>query len=73
VLGLVRSWRKNIFWVQTVCYWQETHGIDMLQDYISRGIAVHILIWDPRIVVLGSSSFNGVEFRVEWLLARGVD
>jgi hypothetical protein len=62
VLGLVRSWRIDSLRVETVCYWQETHGIDMLQDYISRGIAVHILIWDPRIGVLGSSTFDGVEF-----------
>ena len=35
-----------------------------------QGIAVHILIWDPGIGVLGSSSFDGVEFRVEWLLGE---
>ena len=35
VLGLVRSWRTNSFRVETMCYLQETHGIDMLQDYIS--------------------------------------
>jgi hypothetical protein len=40
----------------------------MLQDYISRGIAVHILIWDLGIGVLGSSTFDAVEFRVESLL-----
>jgi hypothetical protein len=42
----------------------------MLQDYISRCIAVHILIWDPGIGMLGSSTFDGVEFRVEWLLGE---
>jgi len=70
MLGLVRSWRKYSFQVEIVCYLQETHGIDMLQDYISRDITVHILIWDPGIGVLGSSSFHGVEFRVEWLLGE---
>ena len=63
VLGLVRSWRTDSFRVETMCYLQETHGFDMLQDYISRGIAVHILIWDPEIGVLGSSMFDRVEFR----------
>jgi hypothetical protein len=62
VLGLVQSWRTDSFQVKTVCYWQETHGIDMLQDYISRGIAVHILIWDSGIGVLGSLVFDGIEF-----------
>jgi hypothetical protein len=70
VLRLVRSCRTDLFRVETMCYLQETYGIDMLQDYISRGIAVHILIWDPGIGVLGSSTFDGVEFRVEWLLGE---
>ena len=34
---------------------QETHGVDILQDYTSQGIAVHILIWDLGIRLLGSS------------------
>jgi hypothetical protein len=70
VLGLVWSGRTDSFRFETVCYLQETHGSDMLQDYISRGIAVHILIWDPGIGMLGSSTFDGVEFRVEWLLGE---
>jgi hypothetical protein len=70
VLGLVWSSRIDSFRFETVCYLQETHGSDMLQDYISQGIAVHILIWDPGIGVLGSSAFDGVEFRVEWLLGE---
>jgi hypothetical protein len=40
----------------------------MLQNYTPQGIAVHILIWDPGIGVLGNSAFDGVEFRVERLL-----
>jgi hypothetical protein len=44
-----------------VCYLQETHGVDILQDYTSQGIAVHILIWDPGIGVLGSPEFDGVK------------
>jgi hypothetical protein len=40
----------------------------MLQNYTSRDIAVHILIWDLGIGVLGSSVFDGVEFQVEWFL-----
>jgi hypothetical protein len=44
---------------------QETHGVDVLQDYTLQGTAVHILIWDPGIGVLGSLEFDGVEIRVE--------
>jgi hypothetical protein len=62
VLGLVWSCRTESFWVEVVCYLRETHGVDMLQNYTSQGIAVHILIWDPGIGVLGSSVFDGVEF-----------
>jgi hypothetical protein len=40
----------------------------MLQNYTPQGIVVDILIWDPGIGVLGSSTFDGVEFRVEWFL-----
>jgi hypothetical protein len=51
-----------------VCYFHETHGVHMLQDYTSQGIAVHILIWDPGIGFIGSSVFDGVDFQVErWL------
>ena len=49
---------------------QETHAVDMLKNYTPQGIAVHILIWDPGIGVLGSSAFDRVEFRVEWLLGE---
>jgi hypothetical protein len=62
VLCLVWSWRSNSFRVEAVCYLQETHGVNISQDYTSQGIAVHILIWDPGIGVLGSSEFDGVEF-----------
>jgi hypothetical protein len=68
MLGLVWYGRTNSFQFETVCYLQETHGSDMLHDYISQGIAIHILIWNPGIGVLGSSTFDGVEFQVEWLL-----
>jgi hypothetical protein len=34
---------------------QETHGVDVLHEYTSHGTAVHILILDPGIGVLGSS------------------
>jgi hypothetical protein len=70
VSGLIWSGRTDSFWVEAVCYLQETRGVDMLQNYISRGIAVHILIWDPGIGMLGSSMFDGVEFQVEWLLGE---
>jgi hypothetical protein len=70
MLGLVRSWRIDSFRVEIMCYLQETHGIDMLQDYISPGIVVHILILDLGIGVLDSSTFDGVEFQVEWLLVE---
>jgi hypothetical protein len=65
VLGLVWSGRTYSFQVEAICYLQETHGVDMLQNYTSQGIAIHILIWDLGIGVLGSSVFDGVEFRVE--------
>jgi hypothetical protein len=70
VLGLVWSWRSYSFHVEAMCYLQETHGVDFSQDYTSQGIAVHILTWDPGIGVLGSSEFDGVEFRVERLLGE---
>jgi hypothetical protein len=35
VLGLVWSWRSDLFRVEAVCYLQEIHGVDMLQDYTS--------------------------------------
>jgi hypothetical protein len=35
VLGLVWSWRLESFRVEAVCYLQETHGVDILQDYTS--------------------------------------
>jgi hypothetical protein len=47
VLVLVWTWRIDSFQVEAMCHLQETHGVDMLQDYASQGIAVHILIWDP--------------------------
>jgi hypothetical protein len=68
VLSLVCFGRIDAFWVEAMCYLQETHGVDMLQNYTSQGIVVDILIWDPGIGVLGSSTFDGFEFRVEWLL-----
>jgi hypothetical protein len=44
VLVLVWTWRMGSFWVEAMCHWQETHGVDMFQDYASQGIAVHVLI-----------------------------
>jgi hypothetical protein len=35
------------FQVEAMCQLQETHGVDMFQDYASLGITVHVLIWDP--------------------------
>jgi hypothetical protein len=35
VLGLVWFGRTDSFRFETVCYLQETHGSNMLQDYIS--------------------------------------
>jgi hypothetical protein len=68
VLSLVWFGRIDPFRVEAMCYLQETHGVDMLQNYTPQGIVVDILIWDPGIGVLGSSTFDGFEFRVEWLL-----
>jgi hypothetical protein len=52
---------------------QETHGVDVLQDYTSQGTAVRILIWDPGIGVLGSLEFDGVDIRVERLLEELIE
>jgi hypothetical protein len=68
MLNLVWSGRIDPFRVEAMCYLHETHGVDMLQNYTPQGIVVDILIWDLGIGVLYSSSFDGVEFRVEWLL-----
>jgi hypothetical protein len=68
MMSLVWFGRIDLFQVEAMCYLQETHGLDMLQNYTPQGIAVHILIWDPGIGVLGSSALDGVEFRVEWFL-----
>jgi hypothetical protein len=62
MLILVWTWRVDSFWVEAMCPLQATHGVDMLQDYTSQGIAVPILIWDPRIRVLGSSMLDGAYF-----------
>jgi hypothetical protein len=70
VLSLVWSGRIDPFWVEAIFYVQETHGVDMLKNYTPQGIAVHILIWDPGIGVLGSSAFDRIEFQVEWLLGE---
>jgi hypothetical protein len=45
-----------------MCHLQETHGVDMLQDYASQGITIHVLIWDPWGRVRDSSSFDGAYF-----------
>jgi hypothetical protein len=52
---------------------QETLGVEVLQDYTLQGTAVHILIWDPGIGVLGSPEFDGVEIRVEQLLEELIE
>ena len=70
MLSLVWSGRIDPFRVEAIFYVQETHGVDMLKNYTPQGIAVHILIWDPGIGVLGSSAFDRVEFQVEWLLGE---
>ena len=70
MLSLVWSGRIHPFQVEAIFYVQETHGVEMLKNYTPQGIAVHILIWDPGIGVLGSLAFDGAEFRVEWLLGE---
>jgi hypothetical protein len=52
-----------------MCHLQETHGVVMLQDYASQGIAVHVLIWDPGDRVRDSSTLDGaycVSHRWTW-------
>jgi len=69
VLVLVWTWRMNSFRVEAMCHVQETHGVDMFQDYASQGIAVHVLIWDPGDGVHDSSSLDGaycVSHRWTW-------
>jgi hypothetical protein len=61
MLGLVWSWRSDSFLVEIECYFQETLGVEVLQDYIVQGTAVHILILDPGIGVLGSPWFDVVD------------
>jgi hypothetical protein len=46
MLVLVWTWRIDSFRVEARSHLQETHGVDMLQDYASQGIAIHVLIWD---------------------------
>jgi hypothetical protein len=46
---------------------QESLCVDDLQDYILQGTAIHILVWDPRIRVIGSPVVDVVEIRVERL------
>ena len=45
-----------------MCHLQETHGVDMLQDYASQGITIHVLIWDPWGRVRDSSTLDGAYF-----------
>ena len=67
-MSLVWFGRIDPFRVEAMCYLQENHGVYMLQNYTPQGIVVDIMIWDPKIGVLGSSTFDGFEFRVKWLL-----
>jgi hypothetical protein len=62
VLVLVWTSRIDSFRVEAMCHLQETHGVDMLQDYASHGIAVHVLIWDPGDRVRDSSALDGTYF-----------
>jgi hypothetical protein len=69
VLVLVWTWRMDSFRDEAMCHVQETHGVDMFQDYASQGIAVHVLIWDPGGGVRDSSSLDGaycVSHRWTW-------
>jgi hypothetical protein len=63
----LEGWILYLF-VSLVGGLQETLGVEVLQDYTLQSTAVHILIWDPGIGVLGSPKFDGVEIRVERLL-----
>jgi hypothetical protein len=48
----------------------EVHGVGIIYECTSQGILFHILLWDAGIGVLGSTGFDGVEFRVEWFLGE---
>jgi hypothetical protein len=60
VLILVVSWRMDSVKDEAMSHEQEFHGVDTFQDYASQGLAVHVLIWDPRGRVRDSSSLDGV-------------
>jgi hypothetical protein len=54
---------------EAMCHVQETHGVDIFQDYASQGLAVHDLIWDPGGRVYDCSSLDGfycVSHRWTW-------
>jgi hypothetical protein len=60
VLIFIVSQRMDSFRDEAMCHVQEIHGVDILQDYASQGIAVHVLIWDPGGRVRDSLSLDGV-------------
>jgi hypothetical protein len=47
---------------EAMCHVHEIHGVDIVQDYASQGIAVHVLIWDPGGVAYDSSSLDGIYY-----------
>jgi hypothetical protein len=69
VLVLIWIRRMDSFRDEAMCHVPETPGVDMIQDHASQGIAVHILIWDPRGGVHDSSSLDRaycVSHRWKW-------
>jgi hypothetical protein len=52
-----------------MCQIQETHRVGVFRDYASQGLAVHVLIWDPRGSMCDCSSlyeFYYVSHRWTW-------
>jgi hypothetical protein len=60
VLFLVWNLRMDSFRGEAICHVQEIHRVDICQDCAPQGIAVHVLVWDPRGGVYDSSSLDGV-------------
>jgi hypothetical protein len=60
MLILIVSWRMGSFQDEAMCHVQEIHEVGIFQDYASQGIAVHVLIGDPRGRVHDSSYLDGI-------------
>ena len=61
------------FWDEAMCHVPEIHSVVIFQDYASQGIAVHILIWDPRGGLYDSSYLDGTYYGSHrWIWDLGI-